>query len=206
MPPTNMRFVPNSVTVLGDQGVFENVMVFYAVDVLNSRAELDKILPTEEEDGKEVVYYLHAPKCSSPAAIEKVREHLDSGVLHKLTSKMVASYFDPFSLDDHTCFGYLPMVLGACAMSLGCKTLITAPGHHTFYASYMKFMAGIVETAPFMDLAKAQMYQALHGPQKYTGDHLIDFSTYTRAQPARMRSTDPTKDGATLMLEGMPAL
>lgn len=49
-----------------------------------------------------VKYSIYAKKCSSPAAIEAVRKHLDSGVLAKLAAKQVANYFNPIKSSDFT--------------------------------------------------------------------------------------------------------
>lgn len=53
-------------------------------------------------------------------------------------------------------------MLGACAMSIGCK-LDGIPGYHKFFGSYKDFVRGIYDTAPIMDKAKEQMEKALQG-------------------------------------------
>ena len=117
--------------VLGE-GVFENDAALRAVAYLDELAGLDKFKPTATAAGEKITYSVYATQCSTPEAAEKVRSHLDSGVLHKLTAKMVANYFNPLSVHDYTCFGYVPVILGACAMTHGCRTLYTAPGYRYF--------------------------------------------------------------------------
>jgi len=111
------------------EGVFENDAAFRAVACLNGLAGLDKLTLIASANDDKVVYLLHAGTCSSNEARELVRSHLDSGVLHKLTAKMVSNFFNPLSVKDFTCKGYVPIILAACAMSHGCLTLYTAPGY-----------------------------------------------------------------------------
>lgn len=104
-----------------------------------------------------------AAACKGPDAVEITRKHLDSGPLKMICEKMVANYFNPKATEDWTCFGHVPVILAAGAMSLGCRTLLTAPGYKVFFSTYKTFVEGIYETAPFMDKAKQQMQQALNG-------------------------------------------
>lgn len=184
------------------EGVFENDAALRAVDCLNEIAGLDKLKPAATDTGDKITYSLYAAQCSDPEAAEQVRKHLDSGVLHKLTAKMVANYFNPLSVDDYTCHGYVPIVLGACAMSHGCNTLYTAPGYHVYFKTYKEMLIGIFETAPLMDAAKEQMKKALLCPVGFKPGTAIDFNHFAR--PASY-SPNPNDPCITLMLGGIPA-
>lgn len=66
-------------------------------------------MPSGAED---VTYSVYAGNCSNLEAAQKVRDHLDSGVLHKLVRKLVANFFNPIAASDYTCHGYVPVILG----------------------------------------------------------------------------------------------
>lgn len=162
------------------EGVFENDAALRAVAYLDELAGINKLKPADSANGDKVTYSVYAKQCSTPEAAEKVRKHLDSGVLHKLTAKMVANYFNPLSVDDYTCFGYVPVILGACAMSHGCCTLYDAPGYRMFFNKYKEMLIGIFESAPLMDDAKEQMKRALLGPDGFQPGTAIDFAHFAR--------------------------
>jgi hypothetical protein len=132
---------------------------------------------------------VYAKQCSTPEAAEKVRKHLDSGVLHKLTTKMVANYFNPLSVDEYTCFGYVPVMLGAFAMSHGCRTLNDAPGYGMFFNKYKEMLIGIFETAPLMDAAREQMKKALVRPGAFNLSLRSTSHTLRARQTTRPAST-----------------
>ena len=129
--------------------------------------------------------------------------HLDSGILHKLTAKMVANYFNPLSVDDYTCFGYIPVILGACAMSHGCCTLYDAPGYRMFFSKYKEMLIGIFEPAPLMDAAKEQMEKALLGPDGFEPGTAIVFAHFAR--PPSHSPCDEKDACIGLMIGGTPA-
>ncbi|KAK5137244.1 hypothetical protein LTR08_000214 [Meristemomyces frigidus] len=106
-------------------------------------------------------YSVYAPSCSNKDAAEAVKKHLDAGALKLMCTKMVACYFNPLKPSDYTCHGHLAIILGACAMTLGCK-LDGIPGYKMFFGSYSSFLGGIYEPAPLMDKAKGQMHKALY--------------------------------------------
>jgi len=81
-----------------------------------------------EKYKKGVHYSVHAWACSSKQAVEFVRRYLDGGVLAKLCEKMIARYFNPMKQDDYTCHGHLPLLLGACAMTV-CRTIEHDPNY-----------------------------------------------------------------------------
>jgi hypothetical protein len=185
------------------EGVFENDAALRAVSYLNELAGVGKLKPTDSANGDKATYSVYAKQCSTPEAAEKVRVHLDSGVLHKLTAKMVANYFNPLSVDDYTCFRYVPVILGACAMSHGCRTLYDAPGYRMFFNKYKEVLIGIFESAPFMDAAKEQMKKALLGPEGFQPGIAIDFARFARPP----NHSPPKEDNSCigLMIGGIPA-
>jgi len=63
---------------------------------------------------------------------------------------MVANYLNPLSINDYTCHGYVLVILGACAMSLGCKSRKTAPGYRMLYETFWKMLCDIYQTARLM--------------------------------------------------------
>ncbi|KAK5117762.1 hypothetical protein LTR85_008737 [Meristemomyces frigidus] len=138
-------------------------------------------------DAAEVRYSVYARFCSSEEAIEAVRKHLDAGPLAQMCAKMVARFFNPLKLSDYTCKGHLPVLLGACAMSLGCK-LDGIPGYKMYSNTYREFLSGIYEPAPFMDKAMEQMYSALHGPVAYVDGTPYDFGSLTCAEVVAARA------------------
>lgn len=188
--------------VLGE-GVFENDAAIRAVAYLDELAGIDKLKPTISANGDKITYSVYAKQCSTPEAAEKVRNHLDSGILHKLTAKMVANYFNPLSVDDYTCFGYIPVILGACAMSHGCRTLYDAPGYRMFFSKYKEMLIGIFEPAPLMDAAKEQMKKALLGPDGFEPGTAIEFAHFAR--PPSHSPCDEKDACIGLMIGGTPA-
>jgi hypothetical protein len=162
------------------EGLFENDGALVAVAHLDELADLDKLTPTTTANGGKVVYSLYAADCSSDEARDLVRSHLDSGVLHKLTARMISNYFNPLKMRDYTCGGFVPVILGAYAMSHGCRTLYTAPGYDIFFKTYKDFLIGALPCAPLMDAAKEQMTKALHGPHGFEPGTPIDFKRFAR--------------------------
>jgi hypothetical protein len=162
------------------EGVFENDGALVAVAHLDELADLDKLTPTTTGNGGKVVYSLYAADCSSDEARELVRRHLDSGVLHKLAARMISNYFNPLRVKDYICGGFVPIILGACAMSHGCRTLYTAPGYDVFCKTYKVFLIGALHSAPLMDAAKEQMAKALLGPDGFEPGTPIDFKRFAR--------------------------
>jgi hypothetical protein len=188
--------------VLGE-GVFENDAALRAVAYLDELAGVDKLTPTATAAGEKIFYSLYATQCSTSEAAEKVRNHLDSGILHTLAAKMVANYFNPLVVSDYTCWGYVPVILGACAMSHGCRTLNSAPGYHMYVRTFKEMLTAIFETAPLMDAAKEQMKKALLGPDGFKSGSAIDFVHFARS-PDYTPSDD--KDPCiSLMIGGYPA-
>ena len=172
------------------EGVFENAGALVAVAYLDGLAGLNELTPTTSTNGEKMTYSIYAAGCSSDEARELVRSHLDSGVLHKLTAKMVANYFNPLSMKDYTCGGFVPIILGACAMSHGCRTLYTAPGYAVFFKTYKDLLIGALPLAPLLDAAKVQMKKALHSPDGFEPGIPIDFERFARPVGYSPRSMD----------------
>ena len=185
------------------EGVFENDAALRAVTYLDELAGVDKLKPIASANGEKITYSVYAKQCSTPEAAGKVSDHLDSGVLHKLTAKMVANYFNPLSVQEYTCFGFVPVILGACAMSHGCRTLYDAPGYRMFLAKYREMLIGIFETAPMMDAAKEQMKKALTGPDGFNPGTAIDFAHFAR--PSNHSPCDDKDACISIMIGGVPA-
>jgi hypothetical protein len=202
-PISNMQYPtkPLQGNFIGE-GIFENDAAIHAVAYLNELVGLDKLTPTTSADGNKVVYSIFADGCSSSEACELVRSHLDSGVLHKITARMVSNYTNPLSMKDYTCGGFVPIILGACAMSLGCRTLYTAPGYEVFFKTYKAMLIGALPSAPLMDAAKEQMKKALLGPDGFEPGTPIDFKRYARPIDYSPRSTEDA--GFATMLGGNP--
>jgi hypothetical protein len=188
--------------VLGE-GVFENDAALRAVAYLDELAGVNQLTPTTSAAGEKIMYSLYATQCSSSDAAEKVRIHLDSGVLHTLAAKMVANYFNPLAVSDYTCWGFVPVILGACAMSHGCRTLYSAPGYPVYFKTFKDMLTGIFETAPLMDVAKEQMKKALLGPDGFKPGSAIDFVHFAR--PKDYLPSDDEDSCIGLMIGGSPA-
>ncbi|KAK5691918.1 hypothetical protein LTR97_011089 [Elasticomyces elasticus] len=176
-------FNEHATAVVRGAGIFDNGGASNAVAYLNELADLQSLESKEEKTSRQasgtVTYSLDPVECASPAAAEKVRKHLDSSVLVKLCKKMIANYFNPLSVDDYTCHGYVPVILGACIMSHGCLTpLESLPGYHMFLTTYRQFLCGIFGTAPLTVGAKVQMKKALDGPDPFKPGTGINFRTY----------------------------
>lgn len=175
-----MEFQPVITGRVWSEYLFDNDGALFAVLRLNELAGLNQLTPTTAKNGSAIIYSLCADVCSSTAARERVRKHLDSGILHQITTKLVANYFNPITTQDYTYNGYLPVILGACAMGHGCQTLYTAPGYKMFFNTFKDMLVGIFETAPLMDGAKEQMKRALLDADGFKPGSPLDFTTFAR--------------------------
>lgn len=86
-----MEFQPVITGRVWSEYLFDNDGALFAVLRLNELAGLNQLTPTTAKNGSAIIYSLCADVCSSAAARERVRKHLDSGVLHQLTTKLVAN-------------------------------------------------------------------------------------------------------------------
>lgn len=133
--------------------------------------------PSTAED---VTYSVYAGSCSSLGAVQKVRDHLDSGVLQKVATKLTYNFFNPIAVSDNTCFGHVPIILGACAMSLGCFTFHTTPVYGQVYPTLKDMMLGVLPFAPVIYGARVQLATALANHGGYQPGTPIDFTDYAR--------------------------
>jgi hypothetical protein len=113
--------VPFLGSLIGES-VFENDGALVPVAYIDELTDLEKLTPATTANGGKVVYSLYAAHCSSDEAGELVRRRLDSGVLHKVTARIISNYLSPLKTRDNTCDGFVPVILGACAMSHCCRT------------------------------------------------------------------------------------
>lgn len=118
-----------------------------------------------------------------------VREHMDSGVL----SAMLEKYETKLLSGDPGEFlrepGYIFMLLGACAMTLGCK--IPATFRHTMEQVYM--CVGLPSEGV------KQMERALKGPDAYEDGVPYDFASPGLIETANLKhslQTGPPPSGA----------
>jgi hypothetical protein len=116
-----------------------------------------------------------------------VRAHLDSGVLAKLIKekedKMLAEEQEPFSFRD---LCYIYVLLGACAMTLGCQ----------LPDSYISMLKKLYKEGGFMPDAVKQMKKALFGPNGYQNGVPYDFESRGLLETANLLSAAGTKPNA----------
>lgn len=146
-------------------------------------------------------YTIDARGCSRDEAIAFVRKHLDDGRLAKMCEKMAARFCNPMKKTDYTCHGHTLVILGACAMSLGCK-FTGLPGYGTIFPKFRELLLSIYETAPLMDKAKEEMYDALQNcqdgqPGEFTGKTSLHFITERAAANIRTSLTQESFWGKT---------
>lgn len=160
--------------------LFENDNDLDVVAKFDRAAGLKQLENAANANGEgSVKYSIYSKQCSSPSAVEAVRKHLDSGVLAKLAAKQIANYFNPIKTSDFTNHGYTCIILGACAMSLGCTTFESLKGYHMFFDTYKKFMLGIFETAPFTGEAMDQIEKGLKANKSFKPGVPYDFGSKT---------------------------
>lgn len=89
------------------------------------------------------------------SAPDEIRDHLDSGVLAKLFAEKEKELIDP---PKHAWVpGYAFIILGACAMTLGCKI---PPQYRAQVQKYFLHIG-------MMECAERQIFKALNGPEGY---------------------------------------
>lgn len=94
---------------------------------------------------------------------EEIREHLDSGVLTEMIANKEASILAMPTKEQELEFYfrdpcYIYVLLGACAMTLGCQ----------LPESYIEMMKKVYREGGLMPDALKQMERALFGPDGYT--------------------------------------
>ncbi|KAL1597178.1 hypothetical protein SLS60_008760 [Paraconiothyrium brasiliense] len=116
-----------------------------------------------------------------------VRHHLDSGVLVDLITKKKAKMLAPSSEYDFfrdPCYELL--LLGACAMGLGC----TLPSDH------LNMLRKVYTEGGLMPGALRQMRKALFGPDGFTNGVPYDFESKGLLETANSMDDDDHKPGA----------
>lgn len=144
----------------------------------------------DEGDGKaedRIHYSIYAPMCSD---VQLVRQHLDNGALTyvikekkaKLLSKPEKyAFYDP-------CYAYV--LLGACAMTLGCQ----------LPDSYLTMIKKVYTEGGLMPDALKQMRKALFGPNGFQNGVPYDFETKDLLETATsMGKPEPNTSGFSMM-------
>jgi len=142
----------------------------------------------KEVDG--IYYSIYGNRCSAP---DLVREHLDSGVLSKMITQKDATLLAiptkdrelEFHLQD-PCYVYV--LLGACAMTLGCQ--LPEP--------YLAMLKKVYTEGGLMPDALKQIKKALFGPDGYTNGIPYDFESkdlVETANSADHRDEKPSRFG-----------
>lgn len=128
----------------------------------------NRIVNTEGDEANLIGYSVCAEWCTI-AHHEIVRKHLDSGVLAKLITKKRE--------------GYVLILLGACAMTLGC----------TLPLSFEEMLKKNFKHVGLMRDSLKQMNKALNGPNRYVNGVPYCFRTIG-LETAMDRGGAPTKD------------
>ncbi|KAI4644745.1 uncharacterized protein J4E78_009564 [Alternaria triticimaculans] len=140
---------------------------------------------SEEEAGRCCAYSTYAPYCSHPKLI---RNHLDSGILvDMIATKEAKMLAGPVGLKEKW-FGnwgpdptYVYVLLGACAMTLGCK----------LPAAYITMLKKVYTEGGLMPAAQGQMKKALFGPNGYKNGVPYDFKSKSITEEANARPSEP---------------
>lgn len=129
----------------------------------------------EEDNDDEDLYRLsvHAAQC---ADVELVREHLDAGALRKLIDEWKVKMVPTDESDNMAAFhkdyySYQFILLGACAMTLGCK----------LPEDFRQLLICKCRTSKFKRDAQYSMKLALgDGPEGYKDGVPFDFAKYSK--------------------------
>ncbi|KAK5128910.1 hypothetical protein LTR85_000243 [Meristemomyces frigidus] len=138
-----------------------------AQDVRNlEHKRADETLATKKPN--KIYYSMYAKLCSDP---ERVKTYLEnSGVLNKLIRDRLARLSAPDATKDTFRPGYVVVLLGACAMSLGCNLPVEF-FHHLRISYAHRTRVGLMRDAI------TQMSKALFGPNGYTNGKPYDFGS-----------------------------
>jgi hypothetical protein len=123
-----------------------------------------KAKPENDEEAEKQFFYTIYGGGTDP---ELVRKHLDSGVLEKLIEEKLAKLLakpEKFELRD-PCYVYV--LLGACAMTLGCQ----------LPDSYIAMLKKVYTEGGLMPDALKQMNKALFGPDGFKNGVPYDFKS-----------------------------
>ncbi|KAL1799961.1 hypothetical protein ACET3X_000303 [Alternaria dauci] len=148
---------------------------------------------SEEDTERSIHYDLYAPCCSDS---EVVRKHLDSGALVEMIAKREAKILAPLngSIDESAEYWfsdpcYMYVLLGACAMTHGCR----------LPASFLAMLKKVYTEAGLMPDAQRQMHKALFGPDGYKNGEPYDFESKSLLEEANSRSDEHDGGGFRLM-------
>ncbi|EUC39278.1 hypothetical protein COCCADRAFT_31658 [Bipolaris zeicola 26-R-13] len=159
------------------------------VSEMSDEAGLTKL--EEEAQAPHSIYYtIYRDICSDP---ELVRKHLDSGVLVDMIAKKESKMLSELtgSLDQRLdyltrdpCYAYV--LLGACAMTLGCQ----------LPDAYVSMLKKIYTEGGLMPDAQRQMKKALFGPGGYKNGRPYDFGSKTLLETANAREVEERDTGS----------
>ncbi|XP_014561768.1 hypothetical protein COCVIDRAFT_33375 [Bipolaris victoriae FI3] len=159
------------------------------VSEMSDEAGLTKL--EEEAQAPHSIYYtIYRNICSDP---ELVRKHLDSGVLVDMIAKKESKMLSELtgSLDQRLdyltrdpCYAYV--LLGACAMTLGCQ----------LPDAYVSMLKKVYTEGGLMPDAQRQMKKALFGPGGYKNGRPYDFGSKTLLETANAREVEERDTGS----------
>ncbi|KAI5376986.1 hypothetical protein J4E82_004361 [Alternaria postmessia] len=155
---------------------------------------------SDEDIERDIFYSIYANLCSDP---ELVRRHLDSGILVDMIAKKETKMLTPrttglkeklfgdWSTDP--CYEYI--LLGACAMTLGCQ----------LPATYLAMLKKVYTEGGVMPDGQRQMKKALFGPGGYKNGEPYDFKSKTILEEANSKpAKEPEDNGRGFMLMNVP--
>jgi hypothetical protein len=176
-------------------GLFQSDHDFDIIDDLNHEAGLSKLMEEaqsfaktageDEKDIDDIHYSIYAHYCSNP---DLVRKHLDSGLLVKMIAKKEATMLAmpakerelEFALQD-PCYVYV--LLGACAMTLGCQ----------LPERYIAMLKKVYTKGGLMPDALKQMKKALADPNGYRNGEPYDFESKSLVETANSDDREDEK-------------
>ncbi|KAI0587989.1 zf-MYND domain-containing protein [Pyrenophora tritici-repentis] len=176
-------------------GLFQSDHDFNIVENLTSDAGLYKLEENakaiakakgkSEKDVEGVSYLIYGPACSH---LDSVRKHLDGGILADLIAKKEAKMLGALAgskeemleywMED-PCYVYV--LLGACAMTLGCRLPDT----------YVAMLKKVYTEGGLMPQAQQQIKKALFGPNGYVNGVPYDIESKTLTEEADSRPSEP---------------
>ncbi|PSN67374.1 hypothetical protein BS50DRAFT_553370 [Corynespora cassiicola Philippines] len=176
--------------------LFQSDHDFDIIDDLEQESGLRKLAAdtlatagrTSEEDKASICLTMYAPMCSDP---ELVKRHLESGVLTKLVKsreEKLLSYPGMFSVFNWTSHDpcYVYVLLGACAMTLGCR----------LSDSYLNLLKKVYTEGGLMPGALRQIRKALFGPNGFKNGEPYDFESKDLIETANSQDERPASNGA----------
>jgi hypothetical protein len=135
----------------------------------------------DEQPEDRIRYSIYAPMCSD---VQLVRQHLDNGALAYVIKEKEAKLLGkPNEYDFHDpCYAYV--LLGACAMTLGCQ----------LPDSYLTMLKKVYTEGGLMPDALKQMRKALFGPNGFQNGVPYDFESKDLLETANAQE-DPEPNG-----------